>query len=149
MASVLLSALQMEIFPTDDVVNGFTMLLESAEDTALDILDASNQLALIMAWTVIDDVLVPLNLEEITSKLPPNCSGSETVHMARTLGSASQAGERLLRCWGWGHWLDGGDAKDKITKLLEEYESGGDVRKACQCIWDHRMPFFNHKGVKL
>lgn len=148
MASVLLSALRMEIFSSDDVVDGFIMLLESAEDTALDILDASNELALFLARAVIDDVLVPLNLDEINSKLPPNCSGSETVHMARSLASARHAGERLLRCWGGGTGWIVEDAKDKIAKLLEEYESGGDVGEACQCIRDLGMPFFNHEVVK-
>ncbi|KAE8672302.1 Tetratricopeptide repeat (TPR)-containing protein [Hibiscus syriacus] len=76
MASVLLPALHIEIFSTEDIVNGFAMLLESAEDTALDILDASTELALFLARAVIDDVLVPLNLDEIASKLTPNCSGS-------------------------------------------------------------------------
>lgn len=148
MASVLLSALGMDILSTVDIVNGFIMLLESAEDTALDILDASNELALFLARAVIDDVLAPLNLEEIRSKLPPNCSGSETVHMARSLVSARHAGERLLRCWGGGTGWAVEDAKDKITKLLEEFESGGDVGEACQCIRDLGMPFFNHEVVK-
>nr|DAD34372.1 TPA_asm: hypothetical protein HUJ06_005012 [Nelumbo nucifera] len=148
MASVLLSALHTEVFSTDDIVNGFVMLLESAEDTALDILDASNELALFLARAVIDDVLVPLNLEEISSKLPPNCSGSETVHMARSLLAARHAGERILRCWGGGTGWAVEDAKDKITKLLEEYESGGVVSEACQCIRDLGMPFFNHEVVK-
>ncbi|XP_042464834.1 MA3 DOMAIN-CONTAINING TRANSLATION REGULATORY FACTOR 1-like [Zingiber officinale] len=148
MASVLLSTLSMGMFSRDDIVKGFIMLLESAEDTALDILDASNELALFLARAVIDDVLAPLNLEEISNKLPPNCSGSETVHMARSLISARYAGERLLRCWGGGTGLAVEDAKDKITKLLEEYESGGDVGEACQCIRDLGMPFFNHEVVK-
>ncbi|PQQ21760.1 MA3 domain-containing protein [Prunus yedoensis var. nudiflora] len=65
MASVLLSALHIEIFSTEDIVNGFVLLLESAEDTELDILDASNELALFLARAVIDDVLAPLNLEEM------------------------------------------------------------------------------------
>ncbi|XP_077227215.1 MA3 DOMAIN-CONTAINING TRANSLATION REGULATORY FACTOR 1-like [Tasmannia lanceolata] len=148
MASVLLSALHTEIFSTDDIVNGFVMLLESAEDTSLDILDASNELALFLARAVIDDILVPLNLEEISTKLPPNCSGSETVNMARSLLSARHAGERILRCWGGGTGWAVEDAKDKITKLLEEYESGGVVGEACQCIRDLGMPFFNHEVVK-
>lgn len=148
MASVLLSALHGDTFSTEDIVNGFTMLLESAEDTALDILDASNELALFLARAVIDDILVPLNLEEIGSKLPPSCSGSETVHVARALASASHAGERLLRCWGGGTGWAVEDAKDKIAKLLEEYESGGDVGEACQCIRDLGMPFFSHEVVK-
>ncbi|KAK3017847.1 hypothetical protein RJ639_004539 [Escallonia herrerae] len=148
MASVLLSALHIEIFSTDDIVNGFVMLLESAEDTALDILDASNELALFLARAVIDDVLAPLNLEEIGSKLAPNCSGSETVHVARSLIAARHAGERILRCWGGGTGWAVEDAKDKIVKLLEEYEAGGVVGEACQCIRDLGMPFFNHEVVK-
>ncbi|CAI9112942.1 OLC1v1013457C3 [Oldenlandia corymbosa var. corymbosa] len=148
MASVLLSALHIEIFSTEDIVNGFVMLLESAEDTALDILDASNELALFLARAVIDDVLAPLNLEEIATRLPPNCSGSETVHVARSLIGARHAGERILRCWGGGTGWAVEDAKDKIMKLLEEYESGGVVSEACQCIRDIGMPFFNHEVVK-
>ncbi|KAK3014835.1 hypothetical protein RJ639_008762 [Escallonia herrerae] len=148
MASVLLSALHIEIFSTDDIVNGFVMLLESAEDTALDILDASNELALFLARAVIDDVLAPLNLEEIGSKLAPNCSGSETLHVARSLIAARHAGERILRCWGGGTGWAVEDAKDKIVKLLEEYEAGGVVGEACQCIRDLGMPFFNHEVVK-
>ncbi|XP_070027268.1 MA3 DOMAIN-CONTAINING TRANSLATION REGULATORY FACTOR 4 isoform X2 [Nicotiana tabacum] len=149
MASVLLSALHIEIFSTEDIVNGFVMLLESAEDTALDILDASNELALFLARAVIDDVLAPLNMEEITNRLPPNCSsGAETVCLAQSLLSARHAGERILRCWGGGTGWAVEDAKDKIQKLLEEFESGGVVSEACQCIRDIGMPFFNHEVVK-
>ncbi|XP_076907065.1 MA3 DOMAIN-CONTAINING TRANSLATION REGULATORY FACTOR 1-like [Bidens hawaiensis] len=148
MASVLLSALHIEIFSTQDIVDGFTLLLESAEDTALDILDASNELALFLARAVIDDVLVPLNLEEIGNRLAPNCSGSETVHVAQSLINARHAGERLLRCWGGGSGWAVEDAKDKIAKLLEEYETGGVVGEACECIRDLGMPFFNHEVVK-
>ncbi|KAL7597588.1 MA3 DOMAIN-CONTAINING TRANSLATION REGULATORY FACTOR 1 [Lactuca sativa] len=148
MASVLLSALHIEIFSTQDIVDGFVLLLESAEDTALDILDASNELALFLARAVIDDVLAPLNLEEIGARLAPNGSGSETVHVAQSLIGARHAGERLLRCWGGGTGWAVEDAKDKIVKLLEEYESGGVVGEACQCIRDLGMPFFNHEVVK-
>ncbi|CAA2991692.1 programmed cell death 4 [Olea europaea subsp. europaea] len=148
MASVLLSALHIEIFSTEDIVVGFVMLLESADDTALDILDASNELAFFLARAVIDDVLAPLNLEEIANRLTPNCSGSETVNMARSLIVARHAGERILRCWGGGTGWAVEDAKDKIQKLLEEYESGGVINEACQCIRDLCMPFFNHEVVK-
>ncbi|XP_076887972.1 MA3 DOMAIN-CONTAINING TRANSLATION REGULATORY FACTOR 3-like [Bidens hawaiensis] len=148
MASVLLSALHIEIFSTQDIVDGFTLLLESADDTALDILDASNELALFLARAVIDDVLAPLKLEEIGSRLEPNCNGSETVHVAQSLIGARHAGERLLRCWGGGTGWAVEDAKDKIVKLLEEYATGGVVGEACRCIRDLGMPFFNHEVVK-
>ncbi|GKD14394.1 armadillo-type fold protein [Tanacetum coccineum] len=119
MASVLLSALHIEIFSTQDIVD------------------------------VIDDVLAPLNMEEIGNALPPNCNGGiATVHVAQSLVAARHAGERLLRCWGGGTGWAVEDAKDKIVKLLEEYESGGVVGEACQCIRDLGMPFFNHEVVK-
>lgn len=146
MASVLLSALHIELFSTQDIVDGFVLLLESVSDIALDILDASNELALFLARAVIDDVLAPLNLEEILNSLPPN-NGS-TVRVAQSLVAARHAGERLLRCWGGGTGWAVEDAKDKIVKLLEEYESGGVVDEACQCIRDIGMPFFNHEVVK-
>ncbi|KAF3515120.1 hypothetical protein F2Q69_00005590 [Brassica cretica] len=94
MSSVLLSALHMEMFSTEDFINGFIMLLESAEDTA------SDELSLFLARAVIgDDVLAPVNLEKISSSLPPKSTGSETIRSARSLISA---GERLLRSWGGG-----------------------------------------------
>ncbi|KAK1363228.1 Initiation factor eIF-4 gamma [Heracleum sosnowskyi] len=148
MASVLLSALHIELFSTEDIVSGFVMLLEAAEDTALDVLDASSELSLFLARAVIDEVLAPLNLEEIGCRLPPNCSGSETLDMARSLLAARHAGERILRCWGGGTGWVIEDAKDKIVKLLEEYEIGGVLSEACHCIRDLDMPFFNHEVVK-
>ncbi|KAH9310627.1 hypothetical protein KI387_025662 [Taxus chinensis] len=148
MASVLLSALYTEVFPVEDIVSGFILLLESAEDTALDIPDASNELALFLARAVIDDILAPLNLEEIKSQLKPGSIGNEIVHVARSLLSARLAGERILRCWGGGTGWAVEDAKDKINKLLEEYEAGGDLGEACQCIRDLDMPFFHHEVVK-
>eukprot|EP01018_Ginkgo_biloba_P024699 Gb_11642 [translate_table: standard] len=148
MASVLLSALYTEVIPVEDIVNGFVLLLESAEDTTLDILDAANELALFLARAVIDDILAPLNLDEISRQLSPNSRGNEIVHMARALLAARHAGERILRCWGGGTGWAVEDAKDKISKLLEEYETGGDLKEACKCIRDLDMPFFHHEVVK-
>ncbi|XP_074268812.1 MA3 DOMAIN-CONTAINING TRANSLATION REGULATORY FACTOR 4-like [Silene latifolia] len=148
MASVLLSGLHTQVFSTEDTVNGFVLLLESTEDMSLDILNASNELALFLARAMIDDVLAPLNLDEIASKLPPNCHGIECVHMARSLVFSRHAGERILRCWGGGSGRAVEDAKHKVLKLLEEYERGGTVKEACQCIRDLGMPFFNHEVVK-
>ncbi|KAM5571818.1 hypothetical protein ABKV19_012078 [Rosa sericea] len=148
MASVLLSSLHIEIFSTEDIVNGFVLLLEYAEDSELGILDASNECALYLARAVVDDVLSPLKLEEIGSRLPPNCSATVTVRMAQSLISARHAGDRLLNCWGVGTGWAVEDTKDNITKLLDQYESGGVVAEACQCIRDIGMPFFNHEVVK-
>ena len=150
MASVLLSSL---FFPADDVVNGFVMLIESADDTALDNPIVVEDLAMFLARAVVDEVLAPQHLEEIGSQfLGQDSIGSKVLQMAKSLLKARLSGERILRCWGGGGSSRSGwaveDVKDKIGKLLEEYESGGDVREACRCIKELGMPFFHHEVVK-
>ncbi|XP_068321655.1 MA3 DOMAIN-CONTAINING TRANSLATION REGULATORY FACTOR 2-like [Pyrus communis] len=148
MASVLLPSL---CFPADDVVNGFVMLIESADDTALDNPVVVEDLAMFLARSVVDEVLAPQNLEEIGSQcLAPESIGSKVLKMAKSLLKARLSGERILRCWGGGGRIGWAieDVKDKIGKLLEEFESGGDVREACRCMKELGMPFFNHEVVK-
>ncbi|CAH1443239.1 unnamed protein product [Lactuca virosa] len=150
MASVLLSSLY---FPADDVVNGFTMLIDSADDIALDIPVVVEDLAMFLARAVVDDVLAPLHLEEIGGdSLRPDSVGNKVLKMARSLLNARLSGERILRCWGGGGSYTNGwaieDVKDQIGKLLEEFESGGDKREACRCISELGMPFYHHEVVK-
>ncbi|XP_010243352.1 PREDICTED: uncharacterized protein LOC104587437 [Nelumbo nucifera] len=150
MASVLMTSLS---FPADDIVNGFVMLIESADDTALDIPVVVEDLAMFLARAVVDEVLSPLNLEEIGNQfVRPDSIGSKVLQMARSLLRPRLSGERILRCWGGGGSSKPGweieEVKDKIAKLLEEYESGGDVREAYCCIRELGMPFFHHEVVK-
>ncbi|KHN32821.1 Programmed cell death protein 4 [Glycine soja] len=150
MASVLLSSL---CFPADDVVSGFVMLIESADDTALDNPVVVEDLAMFLARAVVDEVLAPQHLEEIgTQCLGPGSVGSKVLRMTKSLLKARLAGERILRCWGGGGSSRSGwafeDVKDMIGKLLEEYESGGEIREACRCMKELGMPFFHHEVVK-
>ncbi|KAL0421711.1 UNVERIFIED_CONTAM: ma3 domain-containing translation regulatory factor 1 [Sesamum latifolium] len=131
MASVILSALHMEILTAEHIVNGSVMLLESAEDTPFDILDASNELAFFLARAIMDDVLAPLNLEEIAHGLITYSCASCWEGDSQVLGGST----------GW----NVEDAKDKIQKLLEEYESGGVINEACQCIRDLAHAFFKNE----
>jgi MA3 domain len=55
----LLSAACPQELPREQLVKGFTRLLESAQDLALDVPDAPAQLALFIARAVTDDVLPP------------------------------------------------------------------------------------------
>lgn len=151
MASVLLSSL---CFPSDDVVSGFIMLIESAEDMALDIPVVLEDLAMFLARAEVDEVLTPHEMEEIGRHFPgSNSLGNKVTQMAMSLLKARLSGERILRCWGGGGsscsngWTIE-DAKDKVGKLLEEYAAGGDTREACRCIKDLGMPFFHHEVVK-
>ncbi|KAH7298781.1 hypothetical protein KP509_25G058900 [Ceratopteris richardii] len=148
MSSVLLSSLYAEVITSEDVAKAFLNLLETADDTALDIPDAANEFALFLARSVVDDILAPLDLDEIKEQLKPQSLGSDIVNTARALLAARHAGERILRCWGGGSGWAVDDAKDKIIKLLEEFEAGGDILEACQCIRDLDMPFFHHEVVK-
>ncbi|MCO5605027.1 hypothetical protein L7F22_059204 [Adiantum nelumboides] len=148
MSSVLLSCLFAEVITAWDVAEAFAMLLEAAEDTALDIPDAANQLSLFLARAVVDDILAPLDLNEIKEQLRPGSLGIDIVHTAKAVMAARHGGERVLRCWGGGSGWPMEDAKDKIIKLLEEYEAGGDLAEACHCIRDLDMPFFHHEVVK-
>ncbi|KAI5072643.1 hypothetical protein GOP47_0012749 [Adiantum capillus-veneris] len=148
MSSVLLSCLFADVITAWDVVEAFVMLLEAAEDTALDIPDAANQLSLFLARAVVDDILAPCDLDEINEQLGAGSLGVEIVHMAKAVMAPRHAGERVLRCWGGGSGWPMEDAKDKIIKLLEEYEAGGDLAEACHCIRDLDMPFFHHEVVK-
>ncbi|GAV90064.1 MA3 domain-containing protein [Cephalotus follicularis] len=150
MASVLLSSL---CFPADDVVNGFVLLIESADDTALDNPVVVEDLAMFLSRAVVDEVLSPQHLEDIENQfLGAESIGIKALQMAKSLLKARLSGERILRCWGGGGSSTPGcaveDAKDKIGKLLEEYESGWDVREACLCIKELGMPFFHHEVVK-
>ncbi|GFY85768.1 MA3 domain-containing protein [Actinidia rufa] len=107
MASVLLSSL---CFPADDVVNGFVMLIESADDTAL------------------------------------------TFQSSLRIWQCFWLERWWMKCWGGGGSSRNGwaieEVKDKIGKLLEEFESRGDKREACHCIKELGMPFFHHEVVK-
>lgn len=89
MASILQSTHHKEDFSIEGVVNGFIILLEIEKDKALDRWDTPNKLALLLTRAVSKDVLTPLNLEEVNSRLLPNCCRSETVWLARSLEAVS------------------------------------------------------------
>jgi programmed cell death protein 4 len=81
MASVLVSALCVEVIPIASIARVFTMLLHSAEDMALGIPCAANELALFLACVVVEDIVAPLYLQEINEQLAKGCLGREMVHI--------------------------------------------------------------------
>ena len=141
MASLLLTALP---FSPEEILDGFALLLADADDASLDVPTIADDLAMFLARAVVDEVLPPQYLEELT--------GQKILKMAKSLLSARLAGERILRCWGGGGSSRTGweidDVKEKITRLLKEYVAGGDVNEACRCIKELAMPFFHHEVVK-
>ncbi|XP_048491756.1 MA3 DOMAIN-CONTAINING TRANSLATION REGULATORY FACTOR 2 [Beta vulgaris subsp. vulgaris] len=150
MASVLLSSL---CLPADDVANGFIMLIESADDIALDNPVIVEDLVKFLARAIVDEVIAPSHLEDIGNQFTRcDSKGHKIIQMTNSLLKARLSGERILRCWGGegsrGNGWTVDDVKDKIGKLLEEYECGGDIREACRCIKELGVPFFHHEVVK-
>ncbi|AAC25511.1 Similar to apoptosis protein MA-3 gb/D50465 from Mus musculus [Arabidopsis thaliana] len=153
MACVLVSTLG---FPPKDVRSAFSMLIESADDTALDNPVVVEDLAMFLARAVVDEVLAPRDLEEVLNQTPEAGSsvGEKVIQMAKTLLKARLSGERILRCWGGGGIETNSpgstvkEVKEKIQILLEEYVSGGDLREASRCVKELGMPFFHHEVVK-
>ncbi|CAN6307488.1 unnamed protein product [Urochloa humidicola] len=153
MASVLLSSLCM---PPEDVVAGFHLLIDAAEDAALDNPAIVEDLAMFFARSVVDEVIAPSDLEameeDVSGVKADGSTGMLALQNARAMLGAKLSAERILRCWGGGGSGKAGwelaEVKDKIGKLLQEYHCGGDTREACRCIKDLGMPFFHHEVVK-
>ncbi|KAJ4916429.1 MA3 domain-containing protein [Raphanus sativus] len=153
MACVLVSSLG---FPAKDVRKAFSMLIESADDTALDNPVVVEDLAMFLARAVVDEVLAPRDLDELLSQTPGWSSvGEKVIQTAKTLLKARLSGERILRCWGGGGVVEtnspgctASEVKVKIQVLLDEYVSGGEVGEACRCVKELGMPFFHHEVVK-
>ncbi|XP_010534116.1 PREDICTED: uncharacterized protein LOC104809746 [Tarenaya hassleriana] len=150
MACVLLSSLS---FPAKDMRNAFSMLIEAADDTALDNPVVVEDLAMFLARAVVDEVLAPQDVEELSHQIPE--TGEKVIKTANSWLKARLSGERISRCWGWGGGTEtsspgctANEVKDKILILLEEYEAGGEVAEACRCMKELGMPFFHHEVVK-
>ncbi|KAL5210305.1 hypothetical protein ABZP36_005928 [Zizania latifolia] len=153
MASVLLSSLCMS---PEDVVLGFHLLIESTEDATLDNLAIVEDLTMFFARSVVDEVITPSDLEAMEEEASRGMTGGSTGMLAlrnvQALLGAKLSAEWILRCWGSGGSGKAGweldDVKDKIGKLLQEYDYGSDIREACRCIKELGMPFFHHEVVK-
>jgi hypothetical protein len=153
MASVLLSSLCM---PPEHVVAGFHLLIDAAEDAALDNPAIVEDLTMFFARSVVDEVIAPSDLEVMEEDAggvkAEGSTGMLALRNARALLGVKLSAERILRCWGGGGSGKAGweldEVKGKIGKLLQEYDCGGDIREACRCIKDLGLPFFHHEVVK-
>ncbi|CAG9467242.1 unnamed protein product [Pedinophyceae sp. YPF-701] len=98
------STLLSELFPDDlsrpQIFEGFRLLLDAADDLALDIPDAPRMLALFIARAVYDEVLAPSFLHDVVAKLPERCRGLDVVQDTIGMLAQPRAGERIESCWG-------------------------------------------------
>jgi len=165
----LLSAACPQELPREQLVKGFTRLLESAQDLALDVPDAPAQLALFIARAVTDDVLPPAfvasamvrpccishfacctnTVRSSQEHLPENASAARAaLTAAKAHLAAPVAGERLSHAWGDRAASTLADAKAAVDRILGEYFTTRDVGETGQSLRDLHVPFFAHQLVK-
>lgn len=141
MASVLLSALYADVISPTQIRDGFFMLIESADDLAVDILDAVDILALFLARAVVDDILPPAFLARARKALPESSKGVQVILTAeKSYLSAPHHAELVERRWGGSTHITVEEVKKKIADLLREYADSGETVEACRCIRERRFP---------
>ncbi|KAG1680411.1 hypothetical protein FOA52_015502 [Chlamydomonas sp. UWO 241] len=145
MTSVLLSSLYAEVIPPEQVRKGFMSVVDSIEDTLLDVPDAPELLAQFIARAVVDDVLPPAIVAKIPDATPTFALLKSKVEV---LLSTKHSAEKILRCWGGGAGLTHGDTKASISQLLSEYVNSHDADEASRCLRALSVPFFHHELVK-
>ncbi|MBA0790110.1 hypothetical protein Gohar_014777, partial [Gossypium harknessii] len=149
MASVLLSSLYADVISPNQIRDGFVMLLDAADDLAVDILDAVNILALFVARAVVDEILPPAFLTRAKKTLPESSKGYQVLQTAeKSYLSAPHHAELLERRWGGSIHVTVEEMKKKIADLLREYVESGDTFEACRCIRELGVSFFHHEVVK-
>ena len=79
MAAVLLSSLYADVIEPEQVSKGFSKLLDSADDLALDIPNAVDVLALFFAHVVVDDILPSTFLTKKLKSLPEDSKDVEVI----------------------------------------------------------------------
>lgn len=146
MTSVLLSSLYGDLLSGQQVMKGFVYLVDGLEDLVLDIPNAAQLVAVFISRTIVDDVLPPSFLHQISPEA--NALSAEVRRSCESHLGARHAAEALLRCWGSGAGLMLNETKASIKSLLAEYKVSGDISEARRCIIGLGVPFYLHELVK-
>mmetsp|Transcript_12322 Transcript_12322/g.22146 ORF Transcript_12322/g.22146 Transcript_12322/m.22146 type:complete len:142 (+) Transcript_12322:1096-1521(+) len=120
MTSVLLSSLYGDLLSGQQVMKGFVYLVDGLEDLVLDIPNAAQLVAVFISRTIVDDVLPPSFLHQISPEA--NALSAEVRRSCESHLGARHAAEALLRCWGSGAGLMLNETKASIKSLLAEYK---------------------------
>lgn len=145
MASVLLSSLYSNVIPPEQVRKGFEAVIESIDDTVLDVPDAPDLIALFIVRAIIDDVLPPAITTKISGSTLPSSTLKSKVDQLLT---SRHSAEKILRCWGPGSNMKAQEAKEAITKVLQEFSMSHDAKEVSKCLSTLSLPFFNHELIK-
>lgn len=145
MTSTLLSSLYSVIFPPEMLQKGFESIIESLDDTSLDVPDAQNLVALFIARAVCDDILPP----SFVARISTDSDSSLITNGLKAKVEQLLAGQhsKILKCWGPGTG-SAQEAKETITTSLQKFVSSNDANEVSSTLRALSMPFFHHELVK-
>jgi len=145
-ASVLLSALTRD-YGTEQFFEGFTKVLRSIDDLALDTPNVAEVLGNFIARAIVDDVLPPVFLDLVPERVGVSERGGHVVaHVKGLLEQHSST--RIMNVWGTGAKESVDELKDSVKTLVEEYFVEGELNEAVRCVQELEAPFFGHEVVK-
>eukprot|EP01101_Sappina_pedata_P008563 TRINITY_DN4774_c0_g1_i1.p1 TRINITY_DN4774_c0_g1~~TRINITY_DN4774_c0_g1_i1.p1 ORF type:complete len:291 (+),score=136.74 TRINITY_DN4774_c0_g1_i1:143-1015(+) len=128
------------------IQNGFKQALDNLDDVTLDNPDAPEVLAKFLARAVVDEILAPAFLTNVSirSKL-----AQTSVDLAIGLSTESHVGEKLKHIWGPGDLLSVKRLKQEIKLLLAEYIINEDDSEADKSVRKLNAPSFHYQIVKI
>ncbi|CAL5223519.1 g6048 [Coccomyxa viridis] len=146
MSSILLSALYGEAISGLQVQKGFKCLVGAAPDLTLDVPDAAVQIATFIARAVIDDVLPPAFVEELSAG--ESEEAVEIAQLCQELLHQPKAGEQVASVWGCGAGLVLDETRTAMSRILKGYLANIDATAAEKALRELAVPFFHHEFVR-
>ena len=104
---------------------------------------AVDVLALFIARTVVDDILLPAFLNKYMASLPIDSKRAKKCYLVAPFHA-----EIFARKWGGSKNKNVEDVKANINNLLLECVVSSDKKETCRCIKELKVPFFHHEIIK-
>jgi len=147
LVALLITGLTPVMLTLPNLVKGFRMLLEAAEDLRLDIPDAPDQIMMFVARAIVDEVMSPADLERLREDLHGSIGG-QVASAAMSLTQARHSTERVLMAWGGGGAGTVAHSKERMGSILEEFVHTKNLSEAAACLHNLKVPHFHHEFVK-
>lgn len=144
LVSRLLACLHPNPLADGEMEMGFTVLLDSIDDLAIDIPDAKDMVGSFLARAVVDEVLAPAFLSTRNNAHPGDC----VVEKAVSLLSREHCTARLEKVWGPGDGRPVTELKKIMDQLLKEYLLSRELDEAASCVRELKVSHYHHELVK-
>jgi hypothetical protein len=144
--SNLLSSLYADVITPQQVQRGFLALALNLEDTLLDVPDAVEVLSLFTARAIVDDILPPKFVDQLTQV--DSSPVADLQQRCKLALSGRHAAERLLRCWGAHAGLGVLEIRASLVSMLQEFGNSHDVAELERCLRALAVPHYHHEFVR-